>query len=795
MLALLLPICLVLSPYHDRLVMGRMLVKVGLYDTWNLDQTKRSLRQPRNRLFEDMVKIIRDPSVSGRVYASAQGSASGVELFYFTILPSVAKRTNVICGFFSAEVAGANKTLIEKFRPRIPKYKNLIELLNVRYLLCAIENHKLLEPANQYADLIKRNASWSLWRTRGDYGHFDIIKTRPVAVAADTTNWRAFCNAWLEAYKDTPTPDTFPFFVRTTGLDESAVEVQPEAYAGLLVLEKEITPEIQRQLDAFTKAALPVSTIHGGETGTLTAPTIDEIDFSSFTSPIATSGTFEENIEERERHGGTLHLEHPGYVLFKTAYYRGWQVFADGNRLHSVEMSPGFLAVRLPAGTHQLEYIYDGPNHHRGAKRISLIALILAIAAGLVLRFRPHWIRRPAILNLEIQNFGMMKPRIIIAAYCIVGITLAFLYVQEQVRKIPIPIRPAQGSHMPTDILADWNYLSDTNARYEVQISEDRKFQQIVYTRTGITHNYARKQNGLEPNRKYWWRLRSLNSGDPSPWSKHVSFRTRPAEGADATGSAPWRIEAAQHGMDQDRITYSCSTSLPEGTYVHIRLYRTDTRARVQSTAARVRKSRIQGALSPPATGWPMQNFAIHYDVLLDDQSYPVTSLLGENGERIAQRDLAPGHRILYGLVAETDSLQALSPGPALPTPSKYTRWTVSLAAKPEADGRLTVMGATSLPNYTRIKLKAYPEGYSDPVAATEATVQNGKFSVRMDAPPGRQYRIRAMVSPDRQYQAPSRLFGFNGEAFREGGMEGATLTYGLRYAVKLTHGDLFTDP
>ena len=60
-------------------------------------------------------------------------------------------------------------------------------------------------------------------------------------------------------------------------------------------------------------------------------------------------------------------------------------------------------------------------------------------------------------------------------------------------RGLELAVRPVAGAEMPTDILLDWNLMKQhPQATYDVQIDDtSRRFEHVVYAKTGIAENYA----------------------------------------------------------------------------------------------------------------------------------------------------------------------------------------------------------------------------------------------------------------------------------------------------------------
>ncbi len=797
-LVILLTALAVFMPWRDRWLVGGRIIRTTTFDTHRRQITEVARRTPVNADFDEMLTILRNPEHPGRFYGAPQGSASGQELFYFTILPGLCNRTDVICGFFSAEVAGANKTLIEQFRNEIPKSRNLIELLNVRYLIAATANRPALAPADAYADIVKQNRYWILWRVRDPFNHFDVLRTRPLAVVGDIEPWRVLNHHWLERFQVATAPASFPYLIRVGDPTALTRQLDPNEFSGLLVLGHDThpSPAVLDALRAYQQ--------NGGRLWTqrpidgLTAerlPDANEIDYPALGTPSETSGVCLEAPAERERHTAEVTVSEDAFVLFKMAYYASWVAEVDGRRADLCELSPGFLGVRVPAGTHTVVFRYDGPNNRRHGVAITLAFLAAGILLTLLARVRiPALQRVAAWLRPDVPSVSpssRLRALGIGAVWALVLVALAVLYVREQFLRIPIPVRPASGALMDTtDILLDWNAIDATGVVYDTQITDSgRSFDRLVYARGDIDTTAARKQRGLVPDSRYWWRVRSRIGRHVSPWSSPVSFRTMPDPRQASTG--PWGIELACSASPAAQWPLTGHSNLPDGSYIHLRLYRDDTGQRIQSTAVRLIDGRFAGQLVAPAAGWPTNvPLSLHADFLMDDQTYPVTDTLTPSGANLATRPLDPDHVLLQGLTTSLELQgrrqdRAHSPGADQPAdPARGLMLNLSAGFAP--DGRLRVEGRTTFPNYTMAQVTITPAPMVDPLMQQTANVLNGAFTLDFEVPQAARYTITARISPDRQYESVRAVLGERGDVIAARRAPDSQPLLGLRHILPM---------
>lgn len=75
------------------------------------------------------------------------------------------------------------------------------------------------------------------------------------------------------------------------------------------------------------------------------------------------------------------------YLYFRIPYASGWSASIDGEPVEVLNANVGFMAVKLPEGTHQVELRYETPNLRTGAI-LSLVGLVVAIGFVIVSKKR-----------------------------------------------------------------------------------------------------------------------------------------------------------------------------------------------------------------------------------------------------------------------------------------------------------------------------------------------------------------------------------------------------------------------
>jgi hypothetical protein len=83
---------------------------------------------------------------------------------------------------------------------------------------------------------------------------------------------------------------------------------------------------------------------------------------------------------ESQRVQSEVVAETNGYLVLLDSYYPGWRAYVDGKPAEILRANYAFRAVRVPAGKHQVEFVYRPPSFYAGLSLTSL-ALILGIVA------------------------------------------------------------------------------------------------------------------------------------------------------------------------------------------------------------------------------------------------------------------------------------------------------------------------------------------------------------------------------------------------------------------------------
>jgi uncharacterized membrane protein YfhO len=76
-------------------------------------------------------------------------------------------------------------------------------------------------------------------------------------------------------------------------------------------------------------------------------------------------------------------LDRPGILVVSEVYYPDWKATVDGAAAEVLRANHVLRAVALPAGSHEIEFRYDGSRVRKSASiSITTLALTLLVLAG-----------------------------------------------------------------------------------------------------------------------------------------------------------------------------------------------------------------------------------------------------------------------------------------------------------------------------------------------------------------------------------------------------------------------------
>jgi hypothetical protein len=95
-----------------------------------------------------------------------------------------------------------------------------------------------------------------------------------------------------------------------------------------------------------------------GGSGKLTRNIFDPPDLFMTQPASPPSGSISDTFLSRQEARANIHLDSPGVILFKTTYHPNWQAELDGKKVSTMLLSPAFIGIQVPEGTHTLRMTY-----------------------------------------------------------------------------------------------------------------------------------------------------------------------------------------------------------------------------------------------------------------------------------------------------------------------------------------------------------------------------------------------------------------------------------------------------
>lgn len=95
------------------------------------------------------------------------------------------------------------------------------------------------------------------------------------------------------------------------------------------------------------------------------------------------------SLPDEGQFGGIVQASRPSVVLLKATYQPRWSVTVDGHTAKTQMVSPGLVAVRVPAGPHRVEFRYRAYHGYIWLFLVGALTLLgLALAPRLLPRLR-----------------------------------------------------------------------------------------------------------------------------------------------------------------------------------------------------------------------------------------------------------------------------------------------------------------------------------------------------------------------------------------------------------------------
>ena len=536
----------------ERYAYGRLKARTRSIEFGPDGQTEWSRRITANRVIEDATSClanVTDPYQ--RFFARAGDVHSGISIFHYTLAPSYVHRGNLIAPLIVGIQGGVNSIVnMREFSGAIWKSPVLLDLFNVGALLTSSGEQAYFPFDAGVYDKQHQFIPWIVYERDQPSLPFGVSTVKPILVAGTARQWEQVCTDWLRRAKDLSPDDMrrFPFLIwkRATG-EGDAIPVTRDNCQSVFFASSLLNPDRffdDEELGDYGKsggviaARLPRTDDAVPSWATTAVAGISDVMRMAAPGERPPQPEITDILQEYGLHSATVNSPYACIVYFKAAFYRGWEVCVDGDSTANISISPGFNGCRVSPGRHHIEFRYKGANGAGLGMLIAVLAVLsipATVAAGYFIRRRrsvsagKDTAGVPASIDVQAEdqtkgNWWMIAP----AALGII-VLLSSNY-RQRIQHVPIPTLPLTGDIVNgTDLRLAWNELPPGKKGVQVQVSKgDKRFSGPIIDTTVSKGWNMGKRGVLEPGQTYYWRMRSMGKGNPSPWTRAIRFTTSP---------------------------------------------------------------------------------------------------------------------------------------------------------------------------------------------------------------------------------------------------------------------------
>ncbi|MDA3896695.1 MAG: hypothetical protein PF482_11190 [Desulfobacteraceae bacterium] len=516
----LLSVCLIAlyaNNLYERLQTGRKGLDVRNIYTNNGEL---SLKPGINELWRHFASVVEELKADEQ-----DGNISGYPLEHddsvlYNLLPLMVNRSVFISGF--ELVGGVYDMLVHNFRTSLRDNYELQKLFNIRYVVNSPNFRKEPMDWHQSIQPVYIDDYWELVKVKGDFGEIGSLPSGFIGFAGSEKEWKELMILWLNEVEKTRS--TVPWIINFShsGLtSRDILKIRPYIYL-MIIGDNTHSPEGLEPMEQIPYSDLPTNAV-------------------KFLSDRCESNNPLQCRNELPVHYQVLEKSRSKEIycvdidqqlqplLFKRAFYNGWEVTVDGEQIPIYRISPGLQMIMISSGKHCIEWHYSGPNHWRLA--------LTAFFAGFVCIGFLAWRGRKKSSHLMLSDQPAdshaptkTKKRL---RYAVAAVWLIFIGVfarqvfSEVYLKIPVIIMPYSGDTVESgEVDFYWNYVVGipiNKQNFSVQIATDKEFERIIYS-TKVQNNEARIDNILKQKGPYYYRIRLEVDDENYRWSSTIKI-------------------------------------------------------------------------------------------------------------------------------------------------------------------------------------------------------------------------------------------------------------------------------
>lgn len=505
--------------YAERTLMAKRDVDVrNIYSANGHIQMKPNLH-PEWKTFNALVETLKASPEKGGIGSLPQAHDDAV---LYNLLPLMVDQPVYSSGFET--VGGVRYLLLHGYRSGPRDSYPLQKLFNIRYVVNSHFHRKEELQWHDHAERLYRDKHWELIKVKGDFGELDQLPVHLVGFEGTEREWMKLMRRWLRDVRDGSNPP--PWIINLSYLEAFDFKLlKPQLKLMLLGKDAEVPNELEHieHLHLDWLGSKPIDAIRGK----LKENLINIKDKEMKYAPLAYKVIRADRLLESFR----ITIDVPiGIIMFKRTYYRGWLAKVDDRPARIYRVSPGLQMILVPEGEHVVSWHYTGPNNWKWAKRAFWSGLLLLLILRLYEKIKPQSLARSSS-NKELVAGRLFGRK---SRYLPSGIWLLFIGIflfkaySEVYRKIPVTVQPRAGEHF-IDGTVDfyWNLvigLPKIKQNYEIQVATDKRFKDIIQTKTQDSGNHARISRAFLDDRAYYYRIRLLSDEKNYPWTSPIKF-------------------------------------------------------------------------------------------------------------------------------------------------------------------------------------------------------------------------------------------------------------------------------
>ena len=498
------------TAYFERTKVAKRLIDVRKVYTRNGELVLKKGMNPQWMTFNRVVKYINDDSMEGNIAAFPQGHEDSV---LYNLMPLMVNRSVSITGFET--MGGVYYLMLHRFRTDLRDNYYLQKMFNIRFVINNPYLRELPMKWHPQTEKVYEDRFWELVKVKGEFGKLESIPLHMVGFVGGEREWQDLTERWLKQVRKNGLE--LPWVVNFTnaGINDEDLKAIKPYLSFVICSDKRIIPDVISDV--------PVKSWQDLDSTGMDHRIFQEKTVWKSALHAAENGFFYKTVrDDRKTAVYDVHTEKPlTAILFKQAFYRGWQARIDGENTAIYRISPGLQMVLVPKGEHVLQWAYTGPNNWWLAKLMCgiglLAACLLQVWQTCYTRPATQHHERVAITGRIGQKAGRWAVRTIWGGFFVI---ICFQVISEAGYKKPVIIHPKNGQVLDQNKRRIfWNYVAGVPVKkqvFEIQIAEDKGFEKIVRSEIVQENEYRVK---LEDEKNiYFYRLRLLLDGKTFRW-------------------------------------------------------------------------------------------------------------------------------------------------------------------------------------------------------------------------------------------------------------------------------------